>query len=121
VHATGSCALPYDVNDQRELDRYPAAGRPAERITQIPLWKRLFWEGGRPFDAFLTIVSAQVGQVILSLVSARHKSVCVAAASMIGPLVSISPALVNAGADACMTLACSTSGTQATDGASPWL
>jgi hypothetical protein len=53
--------LPYDVNTQEELDQYQAAGTPAKKIGRVPWYQRLLWEGGRPFDAFLTIVSAQVG------------------------------------------------------------
>ncbi len=52
--------LPYDVNTEEQLDQYPAAGRPAKTLEDVAMWKRLLWEGGRPFDAFLTIVSAQV-------------------------------------------------------------
>ena len=58
--ADGTDVLPYDVNDPRQLDLYPAYGTPAKKVGSVPFWKRLLWEGGRPFDAFLTIVSAQV-------------------------------------------------------------
>jgi hypothetical protein len=54
--------MPYDLNDVDQLDLHPAYGTPAKTVKQqAPFWKRLLWEGGRPFDAFLTIVSAQVG------------------------------------------------------------
>jgi hypothetical protein len=53
--------LPYDVNTEEELDQYQAAGTPAKKIGRVPWYQRILWEGGRPFDAFLTIVSAQVG------------------------------------------------------------
>jgi hypothetical protein len=53
--------LPYDLNDEDQLDLVPGAGTPAKTVGTVPLWKRIFWEGGRPVDAFLTVVSAQVG------------------------------------------------------------
>jgi hypothetical protein len=52
--------LPYDVNVQEQLDQYQAAGTPVKKIGKVPWYQRLLWEGGRPIDAFLTIVSAQV-------------------------------------------------------------
>jgi hypothetical protein len=51
--------LPYDLNDD-QLDLVSGAGTPAQVVGAVPLWKRLFWEGGRPVDAFFTVVSAQV-------------------------------------------------------------
>lgn len=59
--ATGKAVLPYDLNDQDQLDLHPAYGTPARAVGSVPFWRRLLWEGGKPFDAFLTIVSAQVG------------------------------------------------------------
>jgi hypothetical protein len=58
---SAGAVLPYDVNVQDQLDQYPAAGTPVKKIGRVPFYKRLLWEGGRPIDAFLTIVSAQVG------------------------------------------------------------
>lgn len=55
-----TAVLPYDLNDPAQLDLHPAYGTPAKIVGQVPFWKRLLWEGGRPIDAFLTIVSAQV-------------------------------------------------------------
>lgn len=52
--------LTYDLDDPAQLDLHPAYGTPAKAVVQVPFWRRLIWEGGRPFDAFLTIVSAQV-------------------------------------------------------------
>uniref|UniRef100_A0A383W752 Amino acid transporter transmembrane domain-containing protein n=1 Tax=Tetradesmus obliquus TaxID=3088 RepID=A0A383W752_TETOB len=66
--------LPYDVNSEAELDQYQAAGTPAKKVGRVPWYQRLLWEGGRPFDAFLTIVSAQVGQVILNLPNSMAKA-----------------------------------------------
>jgi len=51
--------LPYDLNDEDQLDLVPGAGTPAKTVGTVPLWKRIFWEGGRPVDAFLTVVSAR--------------------------------------------------------------
>jgi hypothetical protein len=53
----GAAVLPYDLNDPAQLDLHPAYGTPAKTVGQAPFWKRLLWEGGRPMDAFLTIVS----------------------------------------------------------------
>jgi hypothetical protein len=56
----GKDVLPYDLNDPAQLDLHPAYGTPARAVGSVPFFKRLLWEGGKPFDAFLTIVSAQV-------------------------------------------------------------
>ncbi|KAF6262602.1 transmembrane amino acid transporter protein-domain-containing protein [Scenedesmus sp. NREL 46B-D3] len=66
--------LPYDVNRQDQLDHYQAAGTPVKKIGRVPWYQRVLWEGGRPIDAFLTIVSAQVGQVILNLPNSMAKA-----------------------------------------------
>ena len=58
--AEDPAVLPYDLSDQAQLDLHPAYGTPARNVGAVPFWKRLLWEGGRPVDAFLTIVSAQV-------------------------------------------------------------
>lgn len=76
--------LPYDVNNEDQLDLYPAAGTPARDVGAKSLWTRLLWEGGRPIDAFLTIVSAQVGQVSV-LVGGACEQCAVAATAIRWP------------------------------------
>lgn len=92
--AGGEPGLPYDVNDEAQLDQYPAHGRSATSIKNVPIWKRIFWEGGRPFDAFLTIISAQVRS---ELGQPWQHRVSLLPVEMAGPICSCTQQLMVAG------------------------
>jgi hypothetical protein len=84
--------LPYDVNVQEQLDQYQAAGTPVKKIGRVPWYQRLLWEGGRPIDAFLTIVSAQVRPAtgrLLVLCSAAASAACSALQHLAGVSVHV--------------------------------